>query len=437
MIESGWLWVVPFGGMLVCIAFMPLLFPQFWHCYYKIVAGSWVVLTLGGYMWVLGAFALIRLIKGVLLYEYIPFMCLISALFIVSGGIHVSLRARGGPLVNTLMLAIGSLVANFVGTTGAALLLVRPFMRINAYRRYKTHLIVFFIFTICNIGGCLTPLGDPPLFLGFLEGVPLLWPLKHLGLIFLSLMIPLLGLFFLMDRVIFQHDRQAMQPHEYPEHSGVHIRGKRNIPWLLLIIGSIVMNSLWQGSLEWGGAKLSDLVRDGSLIAIALASWLMTPRGIYESNHFNCTPLKEVGVLFLAIFITLAPIMELLHSRRAFADFVTVLSPEGHPRNFLYFWLTGGLSSFLDNAPTYLVFSHLAGGDAFELSHNFPLTLAAISCGAVFMGAMTYIGNAPNFMVKALAEQEHIRMPSFLGYLLWSCIILLPLFIGVSWYWWG
>lgn len=416
---------------------MPLLFPQFWHRYYGAVTGFWSALTIVGYVWVSGGFALIRLVKGVLLYEYIPFMCLISALFIVSGGIHISLRARGGPIVNTVILAVGSIMANFVGTTGAALLLVRPFMRINAYRRYKTHLVVFFIFTVCNIGGCLTPLGDPPLFLGFLKGVPLLWPLQHLSLIFLSLIMPLLGLFYLLDKIIFHHDRKAMQPHEYPAHSGIRVQGKRNMLWLALIVCSLVINSLWQDTPQWGGVKLSDLVRDGGLIAIALASWSMTPRSIHESNHFDYTPLKEVGVLFLAIFITLSPVMELLHTKEAFGGLVETLNPEGHPRNLLYFWLTGGLSSFLDNAPTYLVFFNLAGGDAFQLSHQSTLTLAAISCGAVFMGAMTYIGNAPNFMIKSVAEHSHIRMPGFFGYLLWSCGLLLPLLLVASWYWWG
>lgn len=431
-----WLWALPFGGLLACMAVMPLISPSFWRRYYPGITGSWIILSLGGYFCVEGGHALLKLVKDVLLAQYIPFMCLMSALFIVSGGIHVSLRMKGAPLANTLLLGVGSLLANFIGTTGAALLLIRPYLHINAYRRYKTHLVIFFIFMVCNIGGCLTPLGDPPLFLGFLEGVPLLWPLQHLSLIFLSLMVPLLAIFLLVDLGIFYCDRHAMQEHEYPDHSGIRIQGKRNIPWLILIMCSLGVHSLWENPPEWGGIKLADLISEGSLLIIALASWLQTPRRIYTSNHFSYEPLKEVGIFFLAIFMTLAPLMKALDTHR-FAEWVNILNLSGYPRDLLYFWMTGITSSFLDNAPTYLIFSHLAGGDAFQLSRSFPLTLAAISCGSVFMGAMTYIGNAPNFVVKTIAEHRHIKMPGFGGYLLWSCSLLLPLLIGVSWYWWG
>lgn len=432
-----WLLVAPFTGLMVSIVLIPTLFSRFWHCYHMIIIAFWIVLATCSYLWTTNLQALTNLLKIVLFDEYIPLICAIGALYVVSGGIHISLRVRGGPLVNTLILAIGSLAANLVGATGAALLFARPFMRINAYRQRKSHLIIFFIFTVCNIGGCLTPLGDAPMFLGFLAGIPLLWPLQNIGFIFLSLIIPLLGIFFLLDMFVFHLDRKAMQAHEYPDHSGIRIQGKRNIPWLLLIISTIIINSLWQSSPEWAGIKLSNVLRDISLIGIILASRLMTPKRIYDSNHFNNAPLKEVGILFLGIFITLAPMMELLHSKGFFFNLASWLNSEVHHRDFLYFWLTGCVSFLLDNVPTYLVFFQLAGGDAFQLSHNLSSTLAAITCGAVFMGATTYIGNAPNSMIKSLAEHNHIRMPSFLGFLVWACLILLPLFIGVSWYWWG
>lgn len=433
------LWLIPFVGLLLCIALLPLKMPQSWHQHYGKIAGFWSVMTVVAILGTVETRIAFPILSNIFLNHYFPFICLIAALFIISGGIHISVRAHGVPLTNTLWLVCGSLVANLVGTTGAAMLFLQPLIRMNSYRYYKTHIIIFFIFMVCNCGGCLTPIGDPPLFLGFLEGVPFSWTLTHLGKFFFVIIGALSLLFFCVDRVVFRYDKKALQAPPLPNHAWIHVQGGYNIAWLLLAISLVIISGVWCDSPQWADLSLADGIRDVGLLIIAWIVKSCTPSRIYESNHFSYEPLKEVAILFAAIFITVTPVISLLHAGEGgpFAPLLKALNPNGQPNNFLYFWLSGVLSSFLDNAPTYLVFFHLAGGEATRLANELSATLIAISCGAVFMGAMTYIGNAPNFMVKAIAEHAHVRMPSFFGYIVWSCAILLPLLIMVSWYTWG
>jgi len=426
-------------GLLLCIALLPLKTLQFWHNNYGKVAVFWSAAVVFSLVYTLGGSAAVVLLNTILWGHYLPFICLIVTLFMISGGIHISVRAHGGPFTNMVWLVCGSLVANVIGTTGAAMLFLQPLIRMNSYRHYKAHLVIFFIFMVCNCGGCLTPIGDPPLFLGFLEGVPFSWPLIHLGKFFLIVIGALAILFFCVDWLVFRYDKKALQAPPLPNHSWIHIQGRYNIAWLLLAISLIIISGLWCDSPRWAGLALADVIRDAGLLIIAGIVKLFTPSRIYESNHFSYGPLKEVAILFAAIFITVTPVISLLHAGEGgpFAPLLKALNPNGQPNNFHYFWLSGILSSFLDNAPTYLVFFHLAGGDVLRLTGELSSTLVAISCGTVFMGAMTYIGNAPNFMVKAIAEHAHVRMPSFFGYMVWSLIILVPMFVLMSWLTWG
>jgi Na+/H+ antiporter NhaD/arsenite permease-like protein len=322
-----------------------------------------------------------------------------------------------------------------VGTTGAAMLLIRPLLRANDNRRRNIHTVIFFIFLVANIGGSLTPLGDPPLFLGFLKGVDFFWTTTHLLAPMLFTSSALLVIFYFLDRHFYASESTLPpRPDPTPDHR-LGIEGKRNLILLAGIVGMVLLSGIWKSHISFDifGAhvELQNLVRDLSLVAIAALSFFVTSDRVHEANRFNWSPILEVAKLFAGIFFTIIPVIAILHAGKngGLADVVDlVTSDNGQPINALYFWLTGTLSAFLDNAPTYLVFFNLAGGDARELMGTMSGTLAAISAGAVFMGAMTYIGNAPNFMVKAMAEERGISMPGFFRYMAWSCAILLPLF---------
>jgi Na+/H+ antiporter NhaD/arsenite permease-like protein len=301
---------------------------------------------------------------------------------------------------------------------------------------------VFFLFLVSNIGGSLTPLGDPPLFLGFLKGVDFLWTLEAMLLPMLFMSLILLALFYLIDRLAWNRESPEIKSKSrVPRH--IEIEGLHNVLYLMAIALTVLMSGIWNrdATIPVGlGLEMpvNGLIRDVVLVAISLLSWWTTPRPVRVENAFTWTPMQEVAILFAAIFITMIPMLALLKagSEGPFAPLLSLVStPEGKPVEAAYFWLTGGLSSFLDNAPTYLVFFNLAGGDAKELMGPLELTLLAISSGAVFMGAMTYIGNAPNFMVRSICEEHRIKMPSFIGYMLWSGGILLPLFALVTWIW--
>jgi Na+/H+ antiporter NhaD/arsenite permease-like protein len=317
------------------------------------------------------------------------------------------------------------------------MILIRPMIRANAERRHNVHVFVFFIVLVSNIGGSLTPLGDPPLFLGFLKGVDFLWTMEHLLPATIVSGAYLLAIFWLVDRYMWSKEAEPPMASAVPRQ--VRIEGAQNMLYLAGIVGAVLASGVWETDIAFSafGIELpfNGLTRDAVLIGIAALSLRTTPKRIRIENAFSWLPIREVAVLFAAIFVTIIPVLAMLQAGRdgLFAPLLDLVTqPDGGPRNWAYFWLTGSLSSYLDNAPTYLVFFNLAGGDPEALMTTLAPTLLAISCGSVFMGANTYIGNAPNFMVKAIAEDRGIRMPGFFGYMLWSGVILLPIFVAMT-----
>ena len=432
----GLAWGLPFVGLLLSIALMPLLAGRLWHHHYGKIAAGWALALLLPFAVAFGPEAAGAELRHLLLREYLPFITLLLALYTAGGGVLVTGRLVGTPALNTALLAIGALLASVMGTTGASIVLIRPLLRANAFRRRKTHTVVFFIFLVSNIGGLLTPLGDPPLYLGFLRGVAFFWTLEHLWAEFLFCAALLLGLYYLLDSRAWARERPVAPESTGREPPG--IRGGINLLLIALILGAVLMQGGWHpGSITLLGETLAleTLAGTAVFLAVALLSIAVTPTALREANGFAWGAMAEVAKLFAAIFVTMGPVLAILRAGPAgpAAPLVALTStPEGAAIPAMYFWLTGALSSFLDNAPTYLVFFNLAGGEAARLMGEGAPTLAAISCGAVFMGANSYIGNAPNFMVKAIAEESGVRMPSFLGYCAWAAAILLPLFLLVT-----
>lgn len=501
-------WGIPFAGVLLSIALLPLVMPHFWHANYGKVGLFWaIIFVIPFYMHFKGD--AIYEFAHIILLDYVPFIILLGTLFTAAGGICLKGTLRGTPALNTAILALGTALASFMGTTGAAMLLVRPLIRANAWRKSKVHLIVFFIFLVANIGGSLLPLGDPPLFLGFLKGVDFFWTLKLFKMMF-PLSIVLLVIFYIVDS--FMYKKEGPAPMD-GESEPIKIEGKINFIFLAAIIGAILFSSsvskkpgffdqaiydskkaevqkamdhvidvedrlkayvaehgkelakvsenLQRKRIEHQDAtahanalraaqlhdatkgihvfgvtvSYSNLLRDGLLVFIAILSLVFTKKSTREDNFFTWEPILEVAKLFFAIFLTIIPVLKILQAgiHGELSPVIwAVLGPDDQPINAMYFWLTGILSSFLDNAPTYVVFFNTAGGDAGSLMTTYQTTLLAISTGAVFMGANTYIGNAPNFMVKAIAEENDIKMPSFFGYMVWSFGILGPIFIVMT-----
>jgi Na+/H+ antiporter NhaD/arsenite permease-like protein len=362
--------------------------------------------------------------------DYLSFIVLLFALYTVAGGLFISGNLGGRPLGNAAVLAFGTIIASIVGTTGAAMILVRPLIRANAARKRNAHVIVFFILLVGNIGGALSPLGDPPLLVGFLHGVDFLWPAANLWEESLFVAVLVLAVFVAIDVWLARNDGQAsgVSP-------AIQIHGLINLPLLAGIIGAIVLSSLWRPGVSFDvygtTLQLQNLARDAALVVIALLSVWVTPAEHRAANDFTWEPIREVAKLFAAIFVCIVPVLAMLQAGRAgaFAPLLAMISePDGTPNDEAYFWLTGMLSAFLDNAPTYLIFFQLAGGNAAELMTRLAPTLAAISMGAVYLGALTYIGNAPNLMIAAIANERGVKMPSFFTYMVWSCAVLLPVF---------
>jgi Na+/H+ antiporter NhaD/arsenite permease-like protein len=432
----GLAWAIPFAGMLLSIAILPLVAYHFWEHHRGKVAAVWALLALIPIALTGGAGMAAAAVVHTALLEYIPFILLLLALFTVAGGIVIRGNLHGSPATNTVLLAIGAGLASLIGTTGAAMIMIRPVLRANDDRKHNVHVIVFFIFLVANAGGALTPLGDPPLFLGFLRGVDFFWPTLHLFWPAILIVGVLLLGFFLLDSWIYA--REGHTPRDPTPDRAIGLAGGINFLLIPAIIGVILLSAaLDLGSLTIYGTEVAveSLARDAAFILIVAASLLYTPLGRRAENNFSWEPMKEVAVLFAGIFITIIPVLAMLKAGGdgAFAPLVALVQGEGGaPDNLAYFWITGGLSSFLDNAPTYLVFFELAGGDPQYLMTEGAVTLAAISAGAVFMGANTYIGNAPNFMVYAIARDAGVKMPGFFGYMLWSGAILLPLFAVVG-----
>jgi Na+/H+ antiporter NhaD/arsenite permease-like protein len=428
------LWGVPFAGILLSIALFPLLAPTFWHHHYGKVAAAWALAFLLPFAATYGALLAGTQLVHALVEEYIPFIILLTALFTVAGGIHIRGNLHGAPGLNTGILAVGAVLASFMGTTGASMLLIRPLIRANDNRVHRAHVVVFFIFIVSNAGGSLTPLGDPPLFLGFLKGVDFFWTAKNILPDTLFVVGVLLALFYAIDRHYYR--KEGVLPVDpTPDTQRVGFDGAVNF-WLLGgVVAFVLISGFWKSSVGFDifGTRvgLPGLVRDVGLIAITLLSLKITAAKVHADNQFEWGPMLEVAKLFAGIFLTIIPVIAMLKAgtQGPFGAVVSAVTrADGQPDPAMYFWATGVLSSFLDNAPTYLVFFNTAGGDPAALMTTYASTLAAISAGAVFMGANTYIGNAPNLMVKAIAESRGVRMPSFFGYMAWSGLILVPLF---------
>ena len=436
------LWGVPFAGILLSIAVLPLVAPHFWHHHYGKVAAAWALVFLLPFAAVFGPeLAAVNFVHA-LLAEYVPFIILLTALFTVAGGIYIRGNLHGSPGLNTGILAIGAVLASFMGTTGASMLLIRPLIRANDNRRHKAHVIIFFIFIVSNAGGSLTPLGDPPLFLGFLKGVEFTWTLKTLFPETLFLVASLLMIFYVLDWWFFHKRGEIQPPDPTPDTRRIGFDGGANFALLGVVVGLVLLSGLWKSDVVFDIAGtpvgLPGLVRDIGLIVVTVVSLQITPAQVHVDNQFSWAPMQEVAKLFAGIFLTIIPVIAMLKagSDGPFGAIVSAVTrPDGSPDPAAYFWATGVLSSFLDNAPTYLVFFNTAGGDPQMLMTTHAATLAAISAGAVFMGANTYIGNAPNLMVKAIAEDRGVDMPSFFGYMLWSVGILVPLFVVITFIW--
>lgn len=446
------LWtVLPFAGMLLSIALGPLVAPHLWHRHFPKVSFAWAVIFAVPFLIFLKGDAT-QSILHIMLADYVPFIILLWALFTISGGIVLEGDLRGTPKANLLVLLVGTLLASWIGTTGAAMLLIRPLLKANAWRQSKVHIICFFIFLVANIGGSLTPLGDPPLFLGFLHGVPFFWVTTGLMKQMAFVSVLLLIIFYFVDLRSYK-----AEPNK-PQAKGkltIKLKGTHNFLFLLGVMAGVVFSgsAMSKGMGAWHvyghvAIPYGNMIKDAILIAMGVLSLLTTKKILRETNAFNWFPIQEVAYLFFGIFMTIIPALAILQAGEhgALASLVqSVREP------WQYFWVTGGLSSFLDNAPTYLTFfnaalgqlgvpeTHVAGmlGYANTLgvvpNPAFVRTLTAISAGAVFMGANTYIGNAPNFMVKSIAEEQGIPMPSFFGYIIkYSLIYLVPVFIVVT-----
>lgn len=451
------LFILPFALLLLSIAILPLVVPHLWERHRnKAIVSLLFGLPIAGFFLYRDWHTL-----AVTLLDYGAFISLLATLFTISGGIYIRGSFAGRPLVNTLFLLIGAVLANLIGTTGASMLLVRPLIRANEFRQRKTHIIIFFIFIVSNCGGLLTPLGDPPLFLGFLKGVSFGWTL-NLWPQWLTAVGVLLAVFHLLERYQFSKEPQDVRaaptltlsrsmgegtsfPSPVPQGrvrvgatpaDRFGIEGGHNFVFLGLVAGLILVSGYVIYPIggapilgEAPGAALSKLTQMIGMALIALASYKVTAVSVRRQNTFTFGPIVEVAVLFAGIFLTMIPALLILETQGGGLG----VDQPSH-----YFWITGILSSFLDNAPTYLTFTSLAKGAlglpgeglrGLMLDPAGEVFLAAISCGAVFMGANTYIGNGPNFMVKAIAEESRIRMPTFIGYMAWSFLVLIPLFV--------
>jgi Na+/H+ antiporter NhaD/arsenite permease-like protein len=435
----GWPWALPFAGLLLSIATGPLLFPKLWHGHYGKVAFVWSTLTLGPFAALYGVPLAVAGLVHAALAEYLSFIALLFALYVAAGGILVTGQLRGTPWVNAAILAVGAVMASMVGTTGAAMILIRPLLRANAARLHNAHVVVFFIVLVANVGGALSPLGDPPLFVGFLRGVDFFWTTTHLAYQTAIVAGLVLGLFVVVDVWFYRKDRRVELVGEPIAGFSIGVKGLVNLPLIALVIAAILLSATWKPGIVFDAygtsLALENLVRDGLLVAIAIASLILTRDEHREANGFTWEPIREVAVLFANIFICIVPVLAMLDAgaNGAFAWLLRAVTlADGSPHDVAYFWLTGVLSAVLDNAPTYLVFFELAGGDAHRLMTDLAPTLAAISMGAVYMGALTYIGNAPNFMIYAIATERGVKMPSFFGYMLWSMAIMGPALVMIT-----
>ena len=428
---------LPFVGILLSIALFPLVAPRFWHHHYPKVSAAWALLLLVPFVAAYRGVA-VHEVLHVAIIDYIPFIILLAALFTIGGGIYVRGSLRGSPGVNVSIMAIGTLLASWIGTTGAAMLLVRPLLRANKERRFKAHTVIFFIFLVANIGGTLTPLGDPPLFLGFLHGVPFFWTFT-LWREWLLVAGSVLAIYVALDLYHWRREDALLRARSDAPREPLQIEGWHNFLFLGGVLAAVIASGFLQlGEVSVLGVhqQVQNVLRDVFLIAMLAGSWITTPRRVREENEYSWAPIQEVAILFAGIFATIIPAVAMLRAgeQGAMSFIIRAVREPAH-----YFWAAGGLSSFLDNAPTYLTFMATALGRLYPdiggreailrlIAENHAY-LMAVSTGAVFMGANTYIGNAPNFMVKSIAEESGVAMPSFFGYIFrYSLPFLIPVF---------
>ena len=433
--------IIPFAGMLLSIALFPLFKAEWWEKNQLKVAIFWSLVFLIPFTVAYGFEIMGVKLSETILLDYVPFIMLLLGLFTVAGGIHLKGNLVGTTKNNVILLAIGTFLASWIGTTGAAMVMIRPVLRANSWRKNKTHVVVFFIFLVANMGGCLTPLGDPPLFLGFLRGVPFFWTLQHIWPLLLLNAVILLAVFAIVDNHFMKkedpdHLANMKLEADASKKEPLKVEGLVNIVFLLIIVLGVLSNGLLAEAGETYKIVINEEVSLGVnwfaeiiLILIAMGlSWKFTPKELREANEFEWGPIAEVARLFIGIFITMIPALLILGAKGSELGLNTPAA---------FFWSTGALSSFLDNSPTYVVFLTCAGslGDTAANAVTTtvgavdPTMLLAISAGAVFFGAITYIGNAPNFMVKSIAESNDVKMPSFFGYMKWSIAFLVPVFI--------
>ncbi len=432
-------WSVPFAGILLSIALCPLIVPHFWHNHFGKVAVFWALCTAVPLFAVYGGAIATTSIAHAVIGDYLPFIIFVGVLFVVAGGIHIRSSFLGTPLLNSVLLFIGAMLANVMGTTGAAMLLIRPLLEANKTRKFRMHTFIFFIFLVANIGGSLTPLGDPPLFMGFLRGVDFFWTTEHLLIPMLTTVLFLLAIYFVIDTLAYRHeDQKAIHNIEKVPFK---VEGAINILLLACVVGSMLLSGFWKSGVSFNvlGVELTleAITRDVLFLIIGAVSLALTPKVAREGNQFSWDPILEVAKLFFGIFCCIVPVLEMLRAGHsgAFAPLVAlVTNADGTYNNHMFFWMAGSLSAFLDNTPTYLAFFNLAGGDPFVLMNEDSHTLMAISMGSVFMGAITYIGNAPNFMTISIVQERGIKMPSFFGYMVWSVGILVPTFFLLNFF---
>ena len=441
--ESGVpLWLcIPFAGLLLCIAVMPLVKGEWWEAHQPLVVVLWILVMVIPFALLYGVGSAAETVLECTVNDYLTFIVLLFGLFCVSGNITMEGDFAGSPRINVGLLALGTLLASCIGTTGASMLMVRPVIKMNSWRRRKSHIMIFFIFMVSNMGGCLTPIGDPPLLMGFMRGVPFFWSL-HLFPVLIFNMVILLFVFYHLDKRNYRRDiAEGRKPDISKPGTEFRIDGLHNIIFLIMIVAAVILNGVLPGMPAFqdaaGNARGIHIFGEVSLsfpslieiVLILLAAFLSfktTDKEVRVKNHFTWGAIKEVAVLFIGIVITMQPALMLL---KAVGPNLGITEP------YQMFWATGALSSFLDNTPTYLVFLTTAGtlgftgGIATTLGTLPAKMLSAISCGAVFMGANTYIGNAPNFMVKSISDENGVNMPSFFGYMLWSVAVLIPVFI--------
>jgi Na+/H+ antiporter NhaD/arsenite permease-like protein len=424
----GLAWGIPFLGIILSLGLFPIIAPRFWRRRKGLVAALWTLALLAPQAALIGPGFALESAWHAVLRDYLPFVTLLAAMFTVGGGILVQGGPWGRPGGNTLLLALGTVLAGVVGPIAASMVLIHPLLRANAHRTRRVHLVVFFIILVSNIGGVVTPLGNPPLYIGLLLGVPYAWPLRHLLVPLLLMALPLLAGFWVVDR----HRAKAEPPP--PPARRLRLRGHVNLLLLGVVIAGVLAQDWWQPGtvtlfgVSLGIERLAGMAVFGAVVALSAA---LTPRAVHEANMFSWTPILEVAKLFAAIFITITPALAMLQAadHGPLAPLLRLTTDVlGRPNPIAYFWLAGTLSAFLDNAPTYLVFFQIAGNDAGQLTGTLSATLAALSAGAVMLGALTYIGNAPNLLVRSVAAHRGVRMPGFFGYMAISCALLLPLF---------